>query len=268
MLRDNTNCLGKALKTARKDYVALVTIIPICFIIIESLHVFSRIYDNEVVSFDVIKTLRMITSIIASIAFFCLTLGGVVDYIRNGYKDVRSIWWIVQGLEETLLFILLTIYQNIDYNNDNIVSSFWFWAGLTILLGIVIWFILSNGKPIIPEQKMMWWIKSAQLIWIGIWLGYKPANKDFDGATVVILLVTALLAFYYLSYNKNKSMYVLSALLIFGLPAIILISSFSVRNNKTMEWVYLCVLIITGILYISIVVGELVTSAKNKLPAI
>ena len=55
MLRDNTNCLGKALKTARKDYVALVTIIPICFIIIECLHVISRLYDNSIVSRSVVQ---------------------------------------------------------------------------------------------------------------------------------------------------------------------------------------------------------------------
>ena len=264
MLRDNTNCLGKALKTARKDYVALVTIIPICFIIIESLHVFSKLYDNLTIPLDTIKTLRTITSIVAAIAFFWLTVGGIVDYMKNGYRDVRSIWWIVQGIEETLLFILLAIYQNVDYNNDNVASSFWFWAGISVVLCIVIWFILSKGKPVIPEQKMMWWIKSAQLIWIGIWLGYKPTDKDFDGATIVILLVTALLTFYYLSYSKNKSMLIFGVILTFGLPAVILISSFLVRNTKIIEWEYLCLLIITGILYIIIAINELFTSAKNK----
>lgn len=268
MLRDNTNCLGKALKTARKDYVALVTIIPICFIIIECLHVISRLYDNSIVSVDTIKTLRIITSSIAAFAFFWLSVGGIVDYIKNGYKDVRSIWWIVQGIEETLLFILLAIYQNVDYKSDNIASSFWFWAGITIVLCIIIWLILSKGKPVIPEQKMMWWIKTAQLIWIGLWLGYKPADKDFDGATIVILLVTALLAFYYLSYKKNKSMYIIGAILTFGLPAVILISSFFVRDAKVIEWEYFSLLLITGILYIGIVINELIASAKNKLPPI
>ena len=157
----------------------------------------------------------------------------------------------------------LNDYVRLD-NNDNVASSFWFWAGISVVLCIVIWFILSKGKPVIPEQKMMWWIKSAQLIWIGIWLGYKPTDKDFDGATIVILLVTALLTFYYLSYSKNKSMLIFGVILTFGLPAVILISSFFVRNTKIIEWEYLCLLIITGILYIIIVINELFTSAKNK----
>ena len=268
MLRDNTNCLGKALKTARRDYVALVTIIPICFIIIECMHVLTRLSDNISISMDTIKTLRIVICVIAALAFFWLTLGGVVDYMRNGYKDVRSIWWIVQGIEETLLFILLAIYQNVDYKNTNIASSFWFWAGITVIVCIIVWFVLAKGKPVIPEQKMMSWIKSAQLIWIGIWLGYKPTDKEFDVATIVILLVTALLAFYYLSYSKKKSIHIIGTIFIFGLPILILLSSFFVKDTKIVEWTYFCVLLITGILYIIIVIHELIAFSKNKIPTI
>jgi hypothetical protein len=260
------NCLGLALKTAKKEYVRFVTIIPICFILIESLHVFSKIHENSI-SFETIKTLRIIVSCISAAAFFWLTLGGIQEYIKKDGKDVRVIWWIVQGIEETFLFSLLAIYQHIDYDPGNIISSFWFWAGLTVFVCIIVWFILSKGKPVIPEQKWMWWIKTFLLVWISIWAGYKPADKDFDAATIVILLMTGIITFYCFSIAKLYT-YIIGFILTFGLPAAILITSIFTKENKTVEWVYFVLLVVTGLLYLSIVIMESISTDEIKLPPI
>lgn len=267
MFNEKSDCLSLALNSAKREYIALVTIIPIAFLLLEIAHVISKINEGEDTVLETIKVFRTVLSVLSSLAFFWLFLGGMQEYIKKGYRDVRSVWWIVQGLEESFLFALLAIFQHTEYDPNDITTSFWFWACIDVLFGIIIWFILSAGKPKIPGQKWVWWIKSAQLIWLTAWLGYRPTNRDFDAATIITLLVCLLLSYIYFSQSSVKTWGIL-VVLIPGLFLISFIVRSTVLDTLAIEWVYLISMLIAIILYIAVVIRTYIGFDDDVLPSI
>ena len=247
MFQENTDCLSLALRTAKREYVILVTMLPILFLVMEIIHVVGILNNNAV---D-LQTPRTVVSIVASLAFFWLFLGGVREYVAKGYKDVRSIWWIVTGIEECVLFALLAIFQHVEFVPDDIRTSFWFWAILDVLVCLLVWVILSAGKPRIPEQRWLWWVKTGQLIWISAWLGYRPADTTFETATIITLLVCLLLAYVYHSQSRSWG---LAITLVPGFFLIAFIFRATIDDIMAVEWIFLSTMVIALILYIVVVV--------------
>lgn len=246
MFQENTDCLSLALRTARREYVLLVTILPIVFLVLEIVHVSSIINENPI---D-LQVPRTVVASITSLAFFWLFLGGVQEYIAKGYRDTRSIWWIVIGLEEFILFALLAVFQYIEYDTKDVSTSFWFWAIIDVLFGILIWIILSAGKPKIPEQRWLWWVKTAQLIWISVWLGYRPSDTRFEGATFVTLMICLFLAYVY--YSRSRS-WGFAVTLVPGIFLIAFLFRTSINDVMAVEWIFLSTMVIALIMYIVII---------------
>lgn len=263
MFQENSDCLSLALRTAKREYVLLVTLLPIAFLILEIIHVITIINNNPVT--EAISVARTVISIIASLAFFWLFLGGLQEYLTKGYRDARSVWWVVQGLEECILFALVAIFQNVTFENDDITTSFWFWAILDVLLCIVVWVILSAGKPKIPDQRWVWWVKSAQLVWISAWLGYRPNDKTFDAATVVTLMVCLLLAYVY--YSRSKA-WGIAITLVPGLFFAAFLIKNLVNDALAVEWIFLVAMVIALVLYIMVIVRANVGFEEDTLPSI
>ena len=70
MFNEKSDCLSLALNSAKREYIALLTIIPIAFLLLEIAHILSKINEGEDTVLETIKVFRTVLSVLSSLAFF------------------------------------------------------------------------------------------------------------------------------------------------------------------------------------------------------
>ena len=278
---DTDNCLSYAFKIADKKYSALMGILPLVFIIIEMVKLNADIEGNPEDVRDGIRTARVVACIIAALLFLYTALGGLSVYIKSEapFRDSRTVWWIASGVEGTLIFIVLAVFQYRDYNDgDPIQESPFFWVIMSLVVGMLTFFILkdtckifgkekTDGKLIaLPDDEKIVSLKLTAIIFFSVWLSYRPANPDFDTAGLIILIVTLVVALIYSLMIKNRKKAYVPILVWCVLPVIVIATSFYKQSGdvETLQYVYLAALIVALLVYLGILGGFLLKSSKEK----
>lgn len=276
------NCLGYALKIADKRYSALITILPLIFIVIELIRVNADINNSIVDIYDNIRTARTAACIVSALAFAGLAIGGLVKYIKSKtpFKDSRTIWWIVTGIEGILIFTVLAVFQFRDVkNNAEIYESVFFWIIMSLVVGMLIWFALKGafmslsssvkgkGKLIvIPDDEIIVSIKLTAMIAFTIWISYRPTNPKYVDAGAVIVIITLILALVYALMMKGKQVWI--PLITWTLlPAIVIFTSWyksDEEGKETLQYVYLVALLIALVVYLGLIIGFFIESRKKQ----
>ena len=105
---------------------------------------------------DGIRTARVVACIIAALLFLYTALGGLSVYIKSEapFRDSRTVWWIASGVEGTLIFIVLAVFQYRDYNDgDPIQESPFFWVIMSLVVGMLTFFILKDTCKIFGKEE-------------------------------------------------------------------------------------------------------------------
>lgn len=256
-------------------------ILPLVFIIIEMVKLNADIEGNPEDVRDGIRTARVVACVIAALLFLYTALGGLSVYIKSEapFRDSRTVWWIASGVEGTLIFIVLAVFQYRDYNDgDPIQESPFFWVIMSLVVGMLTFFILkdtckifgkekTDGKLIsLPDDEKIVSLKLTAIIFFSAWLSYRPANPDFDTAGLIILIVTLVVALIYSLMIKNRKKAYVPILVWCVLPVIVIATSFYKQSEdvETLQYVYLAALIVALLVYIGILGGFLLKSSKEK----
>lgn len=274
------NCLGYALKIADKRYSALITVLPLVFIIIELARLNADINGNIADISDNIKTARTVACIVAALLFAGLAVGGLAKYVKSStpFKDSRTIWWIVTGVEGILIFTILAVFQFRDFkNNADIYESVFFWITMSLVAGMLIWFALKgafttssvpnkNKLLAIPDDEIIVSIKLTAMIAFTIWISYRPTNPKYVDAGAVIIIITLILALVYALMMKKKQVWI--PLIVWTLlPAIVIFTSWyksDEEGKETLQYVYLTALIISLVVYLGLITGFFIESRKKR----
>lgn len=256
-------------------------ILPLVFIIIEMVKLNADIEGNPEDVRDGIRTARVVACIIAALLFLYTALGGLSVYIKSEapFRDSRTVWWIASGVEGTLIFIVLAVFQYRDYKDgDPIQQSPFFWVIMSLVVGMLTFFILkdtckifgkekTDGKLIaLPDDEKIVSLKLTAIIFFSVWLSYRPANPEFDTAGLIILIVTLVVALIYSLMIKNRKKAYVPILVWCVLPVIVIATSFYKQSGdvETLQYVYLAALIVALLVYLGILGGFLLKSSKEK----
>lgn len=267
---DKQNCFTFAIKIADKKYSVFMGLLPLVFIIIELIKLNADIEGTSSDIVEGIKTSRVIASVFAAILMAYTALGGLSQYIQSDapFRDSRIVWWIASGIEGTLIFIVLAVFQFREYNDGQpVYESPFFWVVMSLVVGMISFFLLkdtcglfgrnrTDGKLIaISDDEKIISFKLTACIIFSVWLGYRPANPDFDTAGVVILISTLVVALLYsLMIKDDKRAYI--PIIVWSIaPIIVIASSFykSTDDIKTLQYVYMVALIVAILIYLAMI---------------